>query len=101
MPTAPIASMRGEEMACTLTERRLARKRRRAARRKRFISQSSMPKALTMPLPVMVSCRMFWISASLSWPLRVLERTLRPIRRADEMTTGTKSSRTQASLPPV
>ncbi len=71
-----------------------------AARRKRRISHSSMPNALTMPLPVMVSCRMFWISASLSCPVRVVCRTRRPMRRADEMTTGTNSSSTQASLPP-
>ena len=53
-----------------------------------------------MPLPVIVSCRMFWISASLSCPVRVVVRTLRPMRRADEITTGTKSSSTHDSFPP-
>ena len=58
--------MSGEEMDCTATERILAVSKRSAARRKRFISQPSMPKALTMPLPMIVSWTMFWISASLS-----------------------------------
>ena len=40
-----------------------------------------MLKAFTMRLPVMVSCRMFWMSASLSWPRRVVLRTRRPILR--------------------
>ena len=53
-----------------------------------------------MRFPVMVSCRMFWISASLSCPRRVVCRTWRPILRAEARTTGTKSSSTQASLPP-
>ena len=100
MATAPMKSMRGELMAWARTELRLARKRRRAAWRKRSSSQNSMLKALTMRLPVMVSWRMFWISASLSWPLRVVWRTPRPILRMEPMTMGMKISRTQASLPP-
>ena len=55
----------------------------RAAFLKRRISQSSVLNALTMRLPVTVSCRMFWISASLSWPLRVRVRTSRPMLRAE------------------
>ena len=38
----------------------------RAASRKRPRLPGSMQKAFTMRTPVMVSCRMFWISASLS-----------------------------------
>ena len=52
-----------------------------------------MPNALTMRLPVMVSCRMFWISASLSCPPRVVLRTCRPIF-LDETDHGQKSSST-------
>ncbi len=100
MATAPMVSMSGELMACARTERRLASNSRRAACLNRIISQSSILKALTMRFPVMVSCRMFWISASLSWPLRVVCRTWRPILRAETRTTGTKSSSTHASLPP-
>ena len=59
MATAPMKSISGEVIACARTERRLARKSLRAAWRKRSISQNSMLKALTMRLPVMVSCRMF------------------------------------------
>ena len=51
-----------------------------------------------MRLPVMVSCRMFWISASLSCPLRVVLRTCRPIFLDEYRMTGTNSSSTQASL---
>ena len=47
-----------------------------------------MLKALTMRLPVMVSCRMFWISASLSCPRRVVCRTWRPILRAESQNHG-------------
>ena len=72
-------------MACTATERMFALSRRSDARRKRTISQCSIPKAFTMPLPVIVSCTMFWISASLSCPRRVVVRTLsaHPARRED------------------
>ena len=68
-------SIIGELMAAALTERRLARNSRLAASRKRPVSQASMENAFTMRTPVMVSCRMFWISASLSCPLRVVLRT--------------------------
>ncbi len=54
-----------------------------------------------MPLPVIVSCTMFWISASLSCPVRVVVRTLRPTLRDERITTGTNSSRTHAIVPPV
>ncbi len=100
MATAPIESMSGELIAWARTERRLARKRRRAAFLKRSVSHSSMLKALTMRFPVTVSWRMFWISASLSWPRRVVCRTWRPILRAEPMTTGRKISSIQANLPP-
>ncbi len=101
MATAPRASISGEEMDCTATERILAVRRRSPARRKRFISQCSIPKALTMPLPMIVSCTMFWISASLSWPRRVVLRTPRPTRRVEETMMGTKMSSTQAMRPPT
>jgi hypothetical protein len=82
------------------TLRRLARKRRLAAFLKRRISHSSVLKAFTMRLPVTVSCRMFWISASLSWPVRVRVRTSLPILREEVITTGTNSSSAQLSCPP-
>ena len=69
---APKMSIIGELIAAALTERRFARNSRLAASRKRFVSHASMENAFTMRTPVMVSCRMFWISASLSWPLRVV-----------------------------
>jgi len=47
--TMPSASISGEEIACTATERMFALSRRSDARRKRFISQGSMPNAFTMP----------------------------------------------------
>ena len=94
---APNVSISGELMAAAATERRLARKSRCAAVRKRATSHDSMPKALTMRLPVMVSCRMFCTSAIWSWPRRVVERTRRPMRTAEKMMKGTNSSRTQAS----
>ena len=59
MATAPIKSISGEVIAWARTERRLARNSRRAAWRKRTISQNSMLNAFTMRLPVIVSCRMF------------------------------------------
>src|SRR5271155_5246201 len=82
------------------TDRRFARKRRRAAPRKREISHFSLLKAFTMRLPVMVSCRIFWISASLSCPWRVVVRTREPILREEYTITGTNSNSTHASLPP-
>ena len=48
-----------------------------------------------MPLPVIVSCTMFWISASLSCPRRVVVRTLWPTLREERITTGTNSSTNQ------
>ena len=101
MATAPSASISGDEIDCTATERRFARNSRRAAPRNRFISQSSMPNALTIPLPVIVSCTRFWISASLSCPCRVVLRTLLPMRLAELTITGTNSRSTHASLPPT
>ena len=83
MAIAPKISISGELIAAAATERRLARNSRCAAWRKRAISQDSMLKAFTMRLPVMVSCRMFWMSASLSWPRRVVLRTRRPILPAE------------------
>ena len=82
------------------TLRRLARKSLPAAFLKRSTSHSSVLKAFTMRLPVTVSCRMFWISASLSWPERVLDRTSRPILRDEVMTTGINNTRAQLSCPP-
>ena len=63
-----------------------ARKRRLAACENRRISQRSMLNAFTMRLPVTVSCNRFWISASLSWPRRVVLRTLPAnlLRREDD-----------------
>ena len=98
MATAPMVSMSGELMAWARTERRLASNSRRAACLNRIISQNSMLKALTMRFPVMVSCRMFWISASLSCPLRVVCRTWRPIRRAEPRTTGTNKQQHPGQL---
>src|SRR5207248_4588372 len=66
MAMAPKISISGELSACASTTRRLARNSRLAAAAKRAFSHPSMPKAFTMRLPVMVSCKMFWISASLS-----------------------------------
>ena len=83
MAIAPKISISGELIATAATERKLARNSRCAASRKRAISQLSMLKALTMRLPVIVSCRMFWISASLSCPPRVVCRTRRPILLAE------------------
>ena len=82
------------------TLRRLARNRRLAAFLKRRISHSSVLKAFTMRLPVTVSCRMFWISASLSCPVRVRVRTSRPILRAEVITTGMNSTSAQLRCPP-
>ena len=59
MPIMPKTSINGELIAVAATERRLARKRRRAALRNREISQSSVLNAFTIRLPVMVSWRMF------------------------------------------
>ena len=81
MATAPSKSISGELIGLAGTERRLARNSARGRALKRMVSHSSMLKALTMRLPVIVSCRMFWISASLSWPRRVVVRTWRPILR--------------------
>ena len=77
MAIAPIVSISGELMDWMRTLRRLARNSRRAAFLKRRISHSSVLNAFTMRLPVTVSCRMFWISASLSCPVRVRVRTSR------------------------
>ena len=93
----PSKSISGELMACTLADFRFARKSRRAALRKRVISHASMLKAFTMPWPLMASCRMFWISAILSCPLRVVVRTRPPMRRAELTMTGIKISRIHAS----
>ena len=99
--TTPSASISGEEIACTATERMFAVLSLSDARRKRLISQCSVPNAFTMPWPEIVSCTMFWISASLSCPRRVVVRTLRPTLRDDSTTTGTNSSSTSAIVPPV
>src|ERR1022692_3424532 len=62
IPMTPKISISGELIAVAATERKFARNRRRAAPRKREISHFSLLKAFTMRLPVMASCRMFWIS---------------------------------------
>ena len=80
IPTDPNASISGLLIAATLIDFRFARSSLCAARRNRFASHSSIPNAFTMLLPVMVSCRMFWISASLSCPRRVVCRTRLPMR---------------------
>ena len=100
MAMAPMVSINGELMDWMRTLRRLARKRRVAAFLKRRISHSSVLKAFTMRLPVTVSCRMFWISASLSWPVRVRVRTSLPILRAEVTTTGINNSSAQLRYPP-
>ena len=97
---APKMSIKGELMAAAATERRLARNRRCAAFRNRATSQDSIPKAFTMRLPVIVSCKMFWTSASWSCPFRVVERTRRPIRTAEKMIAGTNNRSTQARSRP-
>ena len=101
MAIEPRISISGELMANAATSRRFARNSRRAAARKRATSQFSMPNALTIRFPVMVSCRMFWISASLSCPPRVVVRTCRPIFLDEYRITGTNSSSTHASFPPT
>ena len=100
MAIAPKISISGELIAAAATERKFARNRRCAALRKRATSHDSMPKAFTMRLPVMVSCRMFCTSASWSCPVRVVERTRRPMRTAEKMMIGINITSTQASFPP-
>ena len=98
MATAPMKSISGEVIACARTERRFARNSRLAAWRKRTSSQNSMLKAFTMRLPVIVSCRMFWISASLSWPRRVVRRTSRPMRGSIPTAIGNKKQQHPGQL---
>ena len=99
--TEPMISISGELTAAAATERRLARKNLCAAFRYRPASHDSIPKAFTIRLPVMVSWRMFWTSPSLSCPLRVVDRTCRPIFRDEYRITGTNSSSTHANRPPM
>ena len=66
MATAPKASIIGEFSANAAADRKLALNKRFAASRNRRISQASMQKALTIRMPVIVSCSRLLISASLS-----------------------------------
>ena len=90
--TAPKMSIIGELTAAALTLRMLAFNSRRAAPWKRDVSQRFHAERLDDPVAVMVSCRMFWISASLSCPLRVVVRTRRPTRPAEKTMKGTNTS---------
>src|SRR5580700_2756321 len=87
-------------MAAAATERKLARNKRLAAARNRATSHDSIPNALTIRLPVTVSCRRFCTSANWSCPRRVVVRTRRPMRTADKTMNGTNSSSTHASPRP-
>ena len=95
---APKVSINGELMAAAATERKLARNSRCAAVRKRATSHDSMPKALTMRFPVIVSCKMFCTSAIWSWPRRVVDRTRLPMRTAEKIMKGTNSNRHPGKL---
>ena len=97
MVTAPSSSMSGAVRACALTQRRLIFSSRRVAALNLAISNSSIPNAFTIRMPLKVSCRTLLISAILSWLWRLEVRMYRPIREDGKMTNGTRRSEISAS----
>ena len=70
---------------------------RRVAALNLAISNSSIPNAFTIRMPLKVSCRTLLISAILSWLWRLDMRMYCPIFDEGKMMNGTSSSETTAS----
>ena len=85
---APVNSRKGEVSATVLRALASERNMRISPARNRLFSNASMPKALTIRFPEIVSFRMFDTSAAFSWLLRDALFSLRPKRTSGTSTSG-------------